>query len=266
MEGKSESLPGAETSPADENSALTSAKQHLPSSKSKPPRRRTKTGCLSENHPNLFLLRLEYSVNLSVACRKRRIKCGEEKPICKNCIKSRRECLGYGQRVVFRPPVGPHPQTGPLAPMSNFPGAMSSTLMSQHPNYPLFPDGAAAGTRQPYLPLAPRPYPRDGSGGIFSQSIPTPFQMRNGLSPGFVQPGNASPSAHFSGSINQLEIAPGPTGDGRPEIIHYPYAPTTWGRHSGTYDAFAHFPNQGALPDQGPGTTYYVQSEHSPEV
>ena len=48
-------------------------------------RKRTKTGCLT--------------------CRKRRIKCGEERPVCKNCIKSKRHCEGYSQRVVFRPPT-----------------------------------------------------------------------------------------------------------------------------------------------------------------
>ena len=48
-------------------------------------RRRTKTGCLT--------------------CRKRRIKCGEERPICNNCIKSKRHCEGYNQRVVFKPPT-----------------------------------------------------------------------------------------------------------------------------------------------------------------
>ncbi|KIW91898.1 uncharacterized protein Z519_07868 [Cladophialophora bantiana CBS 173.52] len=45
-------------------------------------KKRTKTGCLT--------------------CRKRRIKCGEEKPVCKNCIKSKRECAGYSQPVVYK--------------------------------------------------------------------------------------------------------------------------------------------------------------------
>ncbi|KAI5788327.1 hypothetical protein EDC01DRAFT_155952 [Geopyxis carbonaria] len=45
-------------------------------------RKRTKTGCLT--------------------CRKRRIKCGEERPTCNNCIKSKRVCEGYNQRVVFK--------------------------------------------------------------------------------------------------------------------------------------------------------------------
>ena len=47
-------------------------------------RRRTKAGCMT--------------------CRKRRIKCDEERPICNNCIKSKRRCEGYDQRVVFRSP------------------------------------------------------------------------------------------------------------------------------------------------------------------
>jgi hypothetical protein len=46
--------------------------------------KRTKTGCLT--------------------CRKRRVRCGEERPMCKNCIKSRQHCEGYSQRVVFKPP------------------------------------------------------------------------------------------------------------------------------------------------------------------
>ncbi|KAK4231306.1 fungal transcriptional regulatory-like protein [Podospora fimiseda] len=45
-------------------------------------RKRTKTGCLT--------------------CRRRRIKCDEGKPTCGNCIKSKRECEGYNQRIVFK--------------------------------------------------------------------------------------------------------------------------------------------------------------------
>jgi hypothetical protein len=52
-------------------------------------RKRTKTGCLT--------------------CRKRRIKCGEERPTCNNCIKSKRHCEGYNQRVIFKPPMGDWP-------------------------------------------------------------------------------------------------------------------------------------------------------------
>lgn len=74
-------------------------------------RKRTKTGCLT--------------------CRKRRIKCGEQRPVCQNCIKSKRQCEGYNQRVIFKPPTfeyrpAPHggahitfqagPVAGPTAP------------------------------------------------------------------------------------------------------------------------------------------------------
>ncbi|KAF2106959.1 hypothetical protein BDV96DRAFT_311431 [Lophiotrema nucula] len=60
-------------------------------------RKRTKTGCLT--------------------CRKRRIKCGEERPTCANCIKSKRQCEGYNQRVTFKPPKGDWP---------NHPGVIST--------------------------------------------------------------------------------------------------------------------------------------------
>ncbi|KAL3259760.1 hypothetical protein ABHI18_005095 [Aspergillus niger] len=52
----------------------------------KVPKKRTKSGCLT--------------------CRQRRSECGEEKPICNNCIKSRRDCKGYGSRLVFKDPLG----------------------------------------------------------------------------------------------------------------------------------------------------------------
>ncbi|ORY13478.1 hypothetical protein BCR34DRAFT_586445 [Clohesyomyces aquaticus] len=48
-------------------------------------KRRTKTGCLT--------------------CRKRRIKCDEAHPVCRNCQKSKRECLGYDP--IFKPQPGP---------------------------------------------------------------------------------------------------------------------------------------------------------------
>ncbi|KAK6335516.1 hypothetical protein TWF696_002289 [Orbilia brochopaga] len=65
-------------------------------------KRRTKTGCLT--------------------CRKRRIKCDEAHPTCKNCAKSKRECLGYDpifkQAPQGPPPIQPAPASTPpsLAP------------------------------------------------------------------------------------------------------------------------------------------------------
>ncbi|KAF2114203.1 hypothetical protein BDV96DRAFT_577749 [Lophiotrema nucula] len=60
-------------------------------------RKRTKSGCLT--------------------CRKQRIKCGEERPTCKNCMRKGRQCEGYNQRVVFKPPIGDWP---------NHPGVVST--------------------------------------------------------------------------------------------------------------------------------------------
>ncbi|KAI1911677.1 hypothetical protein LOZ39_004715 [Ophidiomyces ophidiicola] len=104
------------------------------STKVKGPRKRTKTGCLT--------------------CRKRRIKCGEEKPRCNNCIKSKRECEGYGQRVVFRDPVGPIPHLGPISASQGLAAADHAYLNRQFVQ--AFHHGEPSGAR-PFLPLAPRP-------------------------------------------------------------------------------------------------------------
>lgn len=75
-------------------------------------RKRTKTGCLSEfslQSPRGLppsLLSVPTSNSVLKACRKRRIKCDEGRPICNNCIKSKRQCEGYNQRVVFKEPMG----------------------------------------------------------------------------------------------------------------------------------------------------------------
>lgn len=64
-------------------------------------RKRTKTGCLSKSsHATGRGLS-----NVQIACRKRRIKCGEERPTCANCIKSKRGCEGYAPRLTFKDPL-----------------------------------------------------------------------------------------------------------------------------------------------------------------
>lgn len=95
-------------------------------------RKRTKTGCLT--------------------CRKRRIKCGEERPVCKNCIKSKRLCEGYNQRVVYKGPTfdyQPVPNGG--AHITFLADSMGSMPMHQGqvPQYML--DGT------PYATLQPQP-------------------------------------------------------------------------------------------------------------
>ena len=54
----------------------------------------------------LGILESHISRSYNTACRKRRIKCGEERPTCKNCVKSKRECEGYIPRVIFKDPLG----------------------------------------------------------------------------------------------------------------------------------------------------------------
>lgn len=98
-------------------------------------RKRTKTGCLT--------------------CRKRRIKCGEERPTCANCIKSKRQCEGYNQRVVFKPPIGDWP---------NHPGVVTNLQYhnsmlpgSRAPTYRPSASSAQA-SESPLTSIQPRPH------------------------------------------------------------------------------------------------------------
>ncbi|KAK0252378.1 hypothetical protein LTS09_012496 [Friedmanniomyces endolithicus] len=68
-------------------------------------KRRTKSGCLT--------------------CRKRRIKCDEGQPLCRNCAKSKRDCLGYDP--IFTPASGP-------TPIQPAPAASSSSAPTPNPN------------------------------------------------------------------------------------------------------------------------------------
>ena len=106
-----EAMTGAGTTGATTGNALSTAAQQAKV------RKRTKTGCLT--------------------CRKRRIKCGEERPTCSNCLKSKRQCEGYNQRVVWKQPLGDWPgQAGTIAlthHTSMLPGARGSVL-DQHMN------------------------------------------------------------------------------------------------------------------------------------
>ncbi|KAK1079240.1 hypothetical protein LTR33_006554 [Friedmanniomyces endolithicus] len=68
-------------------------------------KRRTKSGCLT--------------------CRKRRIKCDEGQPLCRNCAKSKRDCLGYDP--IFKPATGP-------TPIQPAPAVSSSSAPTPNPN------------------------------------------------------------------------------------------------------------------------------------
>ncbi|KAI1853095.1 hypothetical protein JX266_001801 [Neoarthrinium moseri] len=89
-----EAAPEASRSQSDETSHSKERGDEDPASKKAAIRKRTKTGCLT--------------------CRKRRIKCDEARPTCANCIKSKRQCEGYNQRVIFKDPLGAFSPFGPL--------------------------------------------------------------------------------------------------------------------------------------------------------
>ena len=99
------------------------------------------------------------------ACRKRRIKCGEERPTCANCIKSKRSCEGYAPRLVFKDPLE-----------AFRPGWAAKGSGTQYPTIPT-QNGAAGQYRLPnpgtgsqsQLPaIAPRPLPQDTHNGLFN--------------------------------------------------------------------------------------------------
>ncbi|PFH59579.1 hypothetical protein XA68_12123 [Ophiocordyceps unilateralis] len=109
-------------------------------------KKRTKTGCLT--------------------CRKRRIKCDENKPRCKNCIKSKRECEGYNQRVVFKDPMG--------AQQSHYTPALYPTAMP-YLGDPLTSHHAKPAAQMPLQAIAPKPSPYD----FGQQQMVTPQQHAN---------------------------------------------------------------------------------------
>ncbi|KAI9704726.1 MAG: hypothetical protein M1836_006506 [Candelina mexicana] len=110
----------------------------------RPSRKRTKTGCLT--------------------CRKRRIKCGEERPICNNCIKSKRSCEGYNQRVIFKNPMNAFRTVGGLTPQASVNGTQvrrsgAPTETSQQSNH----SQTTSSANQASLPtIAPKPVYQHG--------------------------------------------------------------------------------------------------------
>ncbi|KAL2869874.1 putative C6 finger domain protein [Aspergillus lucknowensis] len=107
----------------DSNRAL-SASRHK-----KEVKRRTKTGCLT--------------------CRKRRIKCDEGHPVCRNCVKSKRECLGYDP--VFKQPTPSSIQPAPN-PQPSLVVNPQDPSSSQIPSYPAAPPGYVPASSQAFAP------------------------------------------------------------------------------------------------------------------
>lgn len=101
-------------------------------------KRRTKTGCLT--------------------CRKRRIKCDEGHPTCRNCQKSKRECLGYDP--IFKQQPGPAQiQPAPNSAPHHSPAPIPAPPTSA-PYAGQVPQGYAPAASTGYIP----PVPTTGSG------------------------------------------------------------------------------------------------------
>jgi hypothetical protein len=203
-------------------------------------RKRTKTGCLT--------------------CRKRRIKCGEERPTCNNCIKSKRQCEGYNQRVIFKTPIENWPNhPGHVSTIqyhtSMLPGTRNqsyrppqasaqpqeSPLTSIQPrplssfDYPSLdpnPDAALAPT-QHVIMGAPPSYPQDAS---YQQPLPSPHHQQPLVSPHHHTPLTTTTTSYFP--------QPSPIHTSPP--THYSQEPSISYQASPQYDqsqtAYQHVP------------------------
>lgn len=165
------------------------------------------------------------------ACRKRRIKCGEEKPTCQNCSKSKRHCEGYNQRVVFKDPLSA--TRGPFANSSqvNFSSSGSGRSNQRRVEAP-----KSSTPAQGQLPnLAPKP-------GDSSTYINPPPKSTSESNPGFGQgihvfSGRQTQNTPIKRSTSQE--APGATTSHR-DTVDRSYLPT---------------PEPRSSPNSGP--TYY---------
>jgi hypothetical protein len=175
-------------------------------------RKRTKTGCLT--------------------CRKRRIKCGEERPICTNCVRSKRQCEGYNQRIIFKTTMEGWP--GMMGPANIIPHHTS--MLPGVPRHEYHPEYAYLEQHTHYgIP-------------IDSYGHPIPLAPQEMVSPGWPTPQFPLPQFSPLGSTmppnnGSSSIPPTPTTMG---VLHHPQ-----GR------------NLAIAPMQSPGamiSPYYQQS------
>jgi hypothetical protein len=98
-----------------------------------------------------------------IACRKRRIKCDEGKPTCNNCIKSKRQCEGYNQRLTFKEPLGSFPKSSVYGPTYYHQQPRQDTIV----NPPIPPSqGKMAASQGPLAMIAPKPPSVDFTGAV----------------------------------------------------------------------------------------------------
>ncbi|KAF2864469.1 hypothetical protein K470DRAFT_208460 [Piedraia hortae CBS 480.64] len=195
------------------------------SARTNQPRKRTKTGCLT--------------------CRKRRIKCDETRPICRNCIKSKRHCDGYNQPITFRPPtlafpppmragedqsdagtVPYYPQPASTAPAQqaqlpphtmSLPSHTLSLPHHQEPSFtqPFFTNDDLSNLFYPPCGTYPPPAPLYAGGPFMPMPPPMPQQMTN-----------ASPETFWKTSGSELGAQPALSASGsfQPAVTNV-YAP-----------------------------------------
>lgn len=167
-------------------------------------KKRTKTGCYT--------------------CRRRRIKCDEGKPRCNNCIKSKRQCDGYNQRVIFKDPMGTfqtsqmgmgfqgHPPHGLLDPQSQITPqgirtASQGSLPFIAPRPPMLSD--------PTHQLHPQhsqyqPLPMQGLPGGFSEMPPPPMPALNPNAMPYIPPNQPYDHGHPPSFLPEWPL---PAGD-----------------------------------------------------
>ncbi|KAK1755753.1 fungal transcriptional regulatory-like protein [Echria macrotheca] len=162
---RADSIIGADGSPSSPPGA--SVDPGNPPQKKTAVRKRTKTGCLT--------------------CRKRRIKCDEGKPTCNNCIKSKRQCEGYNQRLTFKEPLGFYPQPHLYASATYYSpqrfqdALVGAQIAASHAKAP-----AAAQGQGPLAMIAPKPPSVDYTGNL-------PLQLGHAYQG---QPGRVLPVSH----------------------------------------------------------------------
>lgn len=143
-------------------------------------KRRTKTGCLT--------------------CRKRRIKCDETHPICKNCQKSKRECLGYDP--IFKQQQ--HPTNIQPAPNHTSASPVSSTPALS--NGPAHSSSAISAVAAPYANL-PSVLPNASTTATNHASLISPQHTSSIPKGGAGYPGTVDPSlASTSTPIRKMTV------------------------------------------------------------
>lgn len=155
------------------------------------------------------------SANIPTACRKRRIKCGEERPTCANCIKSKRSCEGYAPRLTFKDPLG-----------AFRPGWAIRGHGAHYQNYSHSNGAIGQSTRQPVPPgaqsqlpvIAPRPLPAEPPSDVYlppdmpqspwSAGLHNSIQhgpvAQNGLPPQNGMPNHLQPSNDLPPRMRQM--------------------------------------------------------------